>query len=156
MRTVLPAIPRAAQQQRSAATQAALLVDTEIARASFTPEPSATETLVPPTVTPSPTVQPTRAPVLTVTTQPGLELYIQPDIPDYVFQIDPALWEKDPSGKTANLAHKTIPGCRIESVGGHGLAPPERMLWQDLGSLSLEDSWIMAFMLMPTGAFEQW
>jgi hypothetical protein len=124
---------RAAQEQRSAATQAALLVDTEIARASFTPEPSATLTLVPPSVTPSPTIPPTQAPILTVTPQPGLAWYANPDVPDYVFHIDPARWEKDPSGKTSNLTNKSIAGCRIEAVEGHGLGPPKRLLWQDWG-----------------------
>jgi hypothetical protein len=137
------------QQQAVEATQAALYVLTEIARASITPTPSpvppATETPLPPSQTPTHTASemaaasPTPAPgALRVTAQPGLTLYTHPDIPDYVFQIDPTAWQKDPGGQTANLVHQSIANCQIESVPGQGLAAPQRYFWQDLGRFRWE------------------
>ncbi len=139
-------------QEKSLATQAAFIVQTEIARGSLTPTPSpsatpaaATQTPLPPSQTPTPSASETPSgnttpglPDLKVTAQPGLALYIHPDIPDYVFQIDPAVWEKDPSGKTADLVSISNTACQINSVPGHGLGPPQRYFWQDVGRFRWE------------------
>lgn len=100
------------------------------APASATPTPAGSET---PTAGETPGDQ-----AVQVTAQPGLRLYTHPDIPDYVFQIDPGRWVKDPSGKTANLVNKLMAGCRIEAVPGHGLAAPKRLMWQDFGRFRWE------------------
>lgn len=145
-----PRSSRAAEQVNAAATQAAVMVETDLVRPTSTRTPTATEpaptaTDTPPAATvtavqvasftpgPSTTPGPEGIANLRVTPKPGLTLYVSPDIPDYVFQIDPTLWQKDPSGKTSNLAHKTIAGCQIQAVPGHGLGPPARLLWQDFG-----------------------
>ncbi|RPJ51131.1 MAG: hypothetical protein EHM21_03455 [Chloroflexi bacterium] len=131
------------QQQEAQSTQAALFVQTEIGRGSLTPTsspiPPATQTPVPPAATPTPAASATPAPLSArITPLPGLALYTHPEIPDYIFQIDPEGWEKDPSGETADLVHKTIANCQIESVPGHGLAAPQRYFWQDLGQFRWE------------------
>jgi hypothetical protein len=130
------------QQQALQATQAAFYVQTEIARGSLTPTsspvPPATPTPVPPSLTPTPEVETPAPSALRVTALPGLALYSHPDLPDYVFQIDPDLWQKDPSGETADLVHTSIAGCRIESVPGQDLAVPQRYFWQDLGQFRWE------------------
>ena len=141
----LPASPvtRAEVRADTAATQAAFVVQTIIVRASLTPTPSPSPA---PSITPTPTIVPTGTPTLDpnslsslqVTAQPGLELYLHPDIPDYIFQIDPALWQKDPSGSTSNLFHTSIDNCQILSVPGHGLGAPERQLWEDYGRFRWE------------------
>lgn len=132
---ITPAV-RAVQPLDSQATQAALSVLTEIARPTrtLTPAPTLppTETPVPPTATPLVSATPAQ-PVVRVTAQPGLEFYANPDIRVYLFQIDPAVWEKDPSEQTSNLVHTKISGCRIDNVPPHGLGKPRQLLWQDFG-----------------------
>lgn len=136
------ALPRSAQQsaqaQNAQATQAAFLVQTELARPTGTPSPlptlSPTQTVVPPSATPLVSA----TPPIRVTPLPGLALYSHPGITDYVFQIDPAQWTPDPGGQTADLVHQTIADCRIEAVPGRGLGPPERLFWQDLGRFRWE------------------
>jgi len=134
----LPARP-VAQAQNAQATQAAYLVQTALARptGTHTPLPTLppTQTPVPPSATPRFSATPTQ-PVIRVTARPGLELYSHPDIPDYVFQIDPALWAPDPG--SADLVHQAIAGCRIEAAPGRGLGPPERLFWQDFGRFRWE------------------
>ena len=142
---------RAENLLNSDATQAAYFVETEIARPSRTPTsmatPTPTPSQTPPPASPTPlqmlngTAPVESTPVDTaihVTAQPGLTFYIHPDIQDYVFQIDPGRWRRDPSGATVNLVHKTIMGCGIDSVTGHGLAAPKRLSWQDFGRFRWE------------------
>jgi hypothetical protein len=149
----LPASPasHATQPFDVAATQAAFAVQTEMGRPTWTLTPSrtpafpATQTPVPPSVnaleatnaTPPADATATISPIR-VTALPGLVLYTHPDIPDYVFQIDPKRWEKDPSGKTWDLVHQTIANCRIDSVPAHGLGAPKRLFWQDFGRFRWE------------------
>ena len=134
--------------QADAATQAAHIVETELARPTRTATLPATQTPIPPSATAqvtstangdTPPAAATAAPAtFRVIAQPGHELYTHPDLPDYVFEIDPALWQKDPSGETADLVHTANDGCRVESVPGHGLGAPERLFWEDLGRFRWE------------------
>lgn len=140
-----PPTNQAAQQSQSAATQAALAVQTEIARPSPTLTPSPTHTPILPSATPLQAANSTPGPGATqpspggrVTALPGLELISFPDVPDYVFQADPARWSLDSTGTISSLVHKTIANCRIDSVPGRGLGPPQRYLWQDLGRFRWE------------------
>jgi hypothetical protein len=146
-----------AQQQHNQATQAAHIVETEIARSSRTPTlpPTSTHTPTPPpSETPSEDATPV-PPVMRVTPQPGLELYQHADIPDYLFQINPARWQIDPSGETADLVHKTIANCRVESVPGSGLGAPQRLMWQDFGRFRWEimdyGKWAYAYPVLGAG-----
>lgn len=143
---------RSAEQINAHATEAAFLVQTEIARPTRTPTsivtdtpwPSQTPNWASPTaillISGTPTSSVTTSadstptiPSIRVTAQPGLVYFTHPAIPDYVFQIDPNHWRKALDGENAVLIHKTIMGCAIESVPGHGLAAPKRLIWQDLG-----------------------
>lgn len=141
------------QQPNAEATQAAYFVETEIARPTrtvtpvVTPSATSTQTPAPATPTPPQTLNGTGTvpadstpvdPAIHVTPQPGFMFYTNPDIPDYVFQINPDHWRKDPIGNSGNLVHKTIMGCGIDSVSGHGLAAPKRLLWQDFGRFRWE------------------
>lgn len=131
----------AAEKRAAEATVAAIFVQTEMARptSTITPLPTLppTETQPPPTATPQNTATPAAA-VIRATPRGGLELYASPDIPEYVFQIDPAKWEKDPSGQTSNLVHKRLTGCRVEPGSAEKLAQPNRLLWTDLGRFRWE------------------
>lgn len=148
-----------------AATQAAYIVETEIARPSRTPTPSATQTPIPPSPTSAEgatltalAASPTQTPGIRITALPGLELYVHPDIQDYVFQIDPAKWESDPQG-SFNLVHKSIANCSVNSVLGSGLGPPDRLFWQDLGRFRWEimdyGTWSYAVPIRGTGVSDQ-
>lgn len=145
----MPLAAREAQKPIDSATQAAFFVQTELYRPTrtATPLPTLTPTQTPAAASATPFLTGSETPLpdstqgntaVQVTAQPGLALYTHPDIPDYVFQIDPGIWVKDPSGKTANLVNKMMAGCRIESVPGHGLAAPKRLLWQDFGRFRWE------------------
>ena len=127
-----------------AATQAAHIVETEIARPSRTPTPPATQTPIPPSPTSAEgatltalAASPTQTPGIRITALPGLELYVHPESPDYVFQTDPERWEWDPSA-SSNLENKVLANCLIYPEPGHGLASPERLFWQDLGRFRWE------------------
>ena len=149
----------------AAATQAAFLVETELARPSRTPTLAPSQTPLPPSATPPPgvtltpkAISPTQTPGFRVTALPGLELYLHPAIQDYVFQIDPAVWESDPQG-TSNLVHQTIADCSINSVLGSGLGPPQRFFWQDLGRFRYEmmdyGAWAYAVPVQGSGLNDQ-
>ncbi len=166
-------VTQASQQEQVQATQAAFLVQTEIARGSLTPTaspaPSTTPTPPPPSPSPKqaggePPAGPTPTggtaqPALQVTALPGLALYTHPEIPDYVFQIDPAVWEKDPSGKTADLVNTTSADCQINAVPGHGLGAPQRYFWQDLGRFRWEvmdyGTWAYVYPVLGAGLTNQ-
>ena len=148
-----------------ASTQAAHIVETEIARPSRTPTPPATQTPIPPSPTSAEgatltalAASPTHTPGIRITALPGLELYVHPDIQDYVFQIDPAKWESDPQG-SSDLVHQSIANCAVNSVSGSGLGPPERLFWQDLGRFRWEimeyGTWAYAVPIQGTGVSDQ-
>jgi hypothetical protein len=161
----LPVAHRASgsDQQNSQATQAALLVETEIARAlnTATPTPVPSATIVQPSATPDADASATAAanatpaaPVIQITPLAGMALFTNPALPEYVFQVDPETWAKDPSGETANLVHASIAGCEVQSVPGHGLGEPQRYFWQDLGRFRWEvmDYGSNAFVIPVQGA----
>jgi hypothetical protein len=139
---------RAAQQIDAGATQAAYAVQTAIVRASDTPTATVapTASATPITLESAATATPTTGDAagtpspgeVRVTAAPGLQFYTNPDVAQYVFQIDPALWQKDPGGETSNLVHQSLSDCRIEAVPGHGLGPPERLTWEDHGRFRWE------------------
>jgi hypothetical protein len=133
-RPVPQRVEQAAQDQAQA-TQAALLVRTEIARVSQTPTPSPTP---PPTATPRPPDPTATRPAMTVTPLPGLTLYRHPEMPGYVFQIDPARWQAEADGGSANLVNAAVAGCRVEAVPGSGIAPPQQLRWLDFGRFRWE------------------
>ena len=140
-----PQANQAAQQSIAAATQAALDLQTEIARPSPTPTLSPTSTPLPPSATPPQSASQTPGPGATqaasgtqVTPLPGMNLYTFPDVPEYAFQADPTLWKFDPSGPTSSLSHKTISNCKVQSVLGRGIGPPQRYFYQDLGRFRWE------------------
>ena len=147
---------RATPTPNNQATQAALALQTELARPSRTPTLPPT---LPPTQTLTPTTQPTAltpTPSPTrVSALPGMLIYTHPDLPDYVFQIDPAAWEKGPSGDSEVLAHKSISGCQIQAAAGHGIETPESLYWLDLGRFRWEvldySSWAYAYPILRAG-----
>jgi hypothetical protein len=129
-------ISKAAETPNGAATQAAFLVETEIARPTWTPTLPATPSPTIPQIVKSATPEDastTQPLTIQVTPLSGLEFFTAPEIPDIVFQIDPTRWGKDPKGGTSNLSHKVIPNCSIESVLGSGLGSPAHLSWQDFG-----------------------
>lgn len=141
------------------ATQAAFLVQTAVARSSATPSPTLAPTAteaIPATATVPPPPEATPRPQITAL--PGLVLYSHPEIPDYLFQIDPAVWEKDPSGETADLVHTGMNDCRIQAVPGHGLSSPESYFWEDLGRFRWEvmdyGAWAYVYPVLGAGLGE--
>jgi hypothetical protein len=129
---------RAAQVNRAQATQAALMVLTELARPTRTPTSHPpTQTPPQPSATPPAPGTPT-TPALRVTARPGLALYEHPGLPGYLFQIDLAAWVADPENETGDLVHQQIADCRIAPAAGEALETPERFYWQDFGRFRWE------------------
>ena len=114
-------------------TASPLATELPTATPGSTPNPTPSPTAVKPTASLTPTTIPT-APALvrvvaipesenpvvempnSTVVPPGLAALNHPEAAKYIFLVDPAQWQIDQVGRWDFLAHKTLPGCRLDIV----------------------------------------
>jgi hypothetical protein len=64
----------------------------------------------------------------------GLAALNHPEASKYIFLVDPTQWQIDQVGQWDFLAHKKLPGCRLDIVPPLGPPAPERLYTIPIGS----------------------
>jgi hypothetical protein len=119
--------------------------------ASYTASPTPVLTATKPTASSTPTTRPTTPALVIVLSTPesekpvvempgstgvppGMAALKHPEAAQYIFLVDPAQWQIDQIGRWDFLAHKTLPGCRLDIVPPLGPPAPERLFYLPIGS----------------------